>query len=78
MADLPSCFNFRRGTCERSDMTISEERDDCWVLLCRTCKSIQVSSKPDQTARARYRVQLERYESIRRAREERGRRTIYG
>jgi hypothetical protein len=47
--DVPECAMHRRRVCPRSQVILLNERDDCYVFGCLTCKSVQVRSKTAHT-----------------------------
>lgn len=42
MPQIPQCANHLQGSCERSDTYVEAERNNCFVIRCRTCKGVNV------------------------------------
>ena len=42
MPEIPKCANHLQGSCERSDTFVEAERQDCFVIKCRTCKGVNI------------------------------------
>ena len=58
---VPKCANWLQGTCERSDTVVAETRNgQAYVILCRTCKSINVWSRSKVKGQAREQARLKR------------------
>lgn len=62
MAELPTCPNFERKQCERSDLVLAGEQDKFWNFICRTCHLFWVLSKPRTKAEGKYRSEVSRME----------------
>jgi hypothetical protein len=77
MPEIPSCPNAKEGTCPRSDTFVEGERHNCFVIRCRTCKSINVWPFDNEDNKGRYeaflRRKMEQEAKVRAA----GQRTIY-
>ncbi len=59
--EIPKCRNFLEGTCERSDIVLSENRDGkSYTLFCRTCQSVHVWTRSKIKAQARQQNILKR------------------
>lgn len=72
--EIPGCMNAKEGSCPKSDTFVSKETDTEFVILCRTCRSVNVWPKsiPEQSGRYQSflkhkaaREAQERYESMR-------------
>lgn len=48
---IPPCANFTAGTCERSDTIVQSEKNNCFIIYCRTCKSFNVWPIDDRSER---------------------------
>lgn len=51
MPNIPAC---PEPTCERSDVYLEAERNDCFVFRCRTCKGVNVWPMDREEKRGRY------------------------
>jgi len=69
MPNIPKCANALEGICPKSDTYISKERDDCFVITCRTCRCINIWPKPKEEKMGRYEAGLKR-EAIKNEKEE--------
>jgi hypothetical protein len=58
--ELPPCPNYREGSCERSDVIVSKETDNAFVIYCKTCKSINVFPKDRDEKSAKYQLFLKK------------------
>ena len=58
--NIPPCANALEGVCPRSDTYISSEKDDCFVIICRTCSGINIFPKSKDEAKGRYEAGLKR------------------
>ena len=59
--EIPPCANFKDGLCPRSDTVIAETRKgDAYVIVCRTCKGINVWSRSKVKAQAKEQLRLKR------------------
>lgn len=77
MPDIPKCPNFLEGKCERSDTFVEAERQNCFVIRCRTCKTINVWPFDNEDNKGRYEAFLRRKLEQENAVREHGRRPIY-
>ena len=51
---LPECGNYLSKTCPRSDVYVEGERNGCYVLRCRTCKTVNIWPSDPSDNRGRY------------------------
>lgn len=54
MPSVPPCPNFLEGTCPRSDTVVEAERHECFVIKCRTCRSLNIFPRDKEEKRGRY------------------------
>ena len=73
--DIPVCPNHTDGVCPRSDTFVEREKDDAFVIRCRTCKGLNIWPKSRDESKGRYEAKLkldavrnQRMEEIRRKR----------
>jgi hypothetical protein len=52
--EIPKCANNLAGTCERSDTIVEAEKQNCFVIRCRTCKGINIWPRDDQERHDKY------------------------
>jgi hypothetical protein len=73
--DIPQCANNQEGThlCARSDTFIEREKDDAFVIRCRTCKGLNIWPKSRDENRGRYEAKM-RQADLQRKQEEATRR----
>jgi len=61
MAEIPFCARSIKGRgCEKSDVRITGETDECWVFQCFSCKSVQVVSKNGVRNRSKFEAAVQR------------------
>jgi hypothetical protein len=58
--DAPPCANALAGSCERSDTFVEAERNDCFVIRCRTCQGINVWPCDKSENKGKYESELKR------------------
>lgn len=58
--DVPVCPNSIEGQvrCARSDTFVEREKDDCFVIRCRTCRTVNIWPKEKDEKRGRYEAGL--------------------
>lgn len=70
MPTAPPCPNFlERQGCAASNTFVERETDDCFVILCRTCRGRNIFPKTNAEGRGRYEGHL-RQQAIKHAKEE--------
>jgi hypothetical protein len=60
MANLPTCPQFREGSCARSDLVLAQDVPRFWAFICRTCHLYWVMSKPRAADEARWTNEVQR------------------
>jgi hypothetical protein len=58
--NLPTCPNFLEGSCPRSEVCVSKETDNAFVITCRTCSCVNVFPKDRDERAAKYQVFLKK------------------
>jgi hypothetical protein len=56
--DIPVCPNHTDGRCPRSDTFVEREKDDCFVIRCRTCGVPNVWPKDRTERQGRHEAKL--------------------
>jgi len=58
--DIPQCPNSIEGQyrCAKSDVYVSKETDDAFVIRCRTCGTINIFPKSRDEKKGRYEARL--------------------
>ena len=52
--ELPVCGNFLSGACEKSNVFVSRETDEVFVITCKTCGGVNVWPKDRTEGAAKY------------------------
>lgn len=67
--NIPPCANFLEKACPQSETYVARERDDSFIIKCKTCGGINVFPKDKNESRGKYEAFLSKNARLNEARQ---------